>query len=182
MEGVEIAVQAASEDEAGLVERLRHFEERAWNEIYDTYFPRLFRYLYLQTSSQEVAEELTSQVFEEACNRIGTYRYRGSPLSAWLYRVAHNRMVDWRRKRKELPLVDGDSQPDMADRVADRDEIATAMRELTPEQQQVLILRHVEGHTSASAGGIMGKSAGAVRSLEFRALATLRRSVSEPRK
>lgn len=179
MEGVETAtLTRASEGEADFVNRLKEFEAAAWNQLYDTYAPKLYRYLFVRSGDREVAEELTAQVFEEACRRIGGYRFRGPPISAWLYRVAHNRMVDWRRKRKALPLAVDVAAPDRTGQVADRDELARAMDALTEEQRQVVVLRHIEGHSTISAGEIMGKNAGAIRSLEFRALASLRRGLA----
>lgn len=178
MEGAEAATLATdSAGGADFVNRLKQFESVAWNHLYDTYAPKLFRYLFVRTSDREAAEELTAQVFEEACRRIGAYRFRGSPISAWLYRVAHHRMVDWKRKRKPLPLTGDVAGPDRTAQVVDRDELARAMDALTEEQQQVLVLRHIEGHSSASAGEIMGKKAGAIRALEFRALASLRKGL-----
>jgi RNA polymerase sigma-70 factor (ECF subfamily) len=163
---------------ADFVDRLKQFEAAAWNELYDAYSTRLYRYLFIRVGDPEAAEELTAQVFEEACRRIGSYRFRGPPISAWLYKVAYNRMVDWKRKRKPLPLAVDVAAPDRMTEVADRDELARAMDALTEDQQQVLVLRHIEGHSSASAGEIMGKNAGAVRALEFRALSSLRRHLS----
>ena len=164
--------------EGDFVNRLKEFEATAWNELYDDYSPKLYRYLFIRVGDSEAAEELTAQVFEEACRRIGGYRYHGPPISAWLYKVAYNRMVDWKRKRKPLPLDVDVPGPDRIDEVADRDELARAMDALTEDQQQVLMLRHIEGHSSASAGEIMGKNAGAIRALEFRALSSLRRHLS----
>ncbi len=179
MEGVETAtLTTTSAGEADFVDRLKQFEAAAWNELYDTHAPKLYRHLFMRTGDREATEELTAQVFEEACRRIGGYRFRGPPISAWLYRVAHNRMVDWRRKRKPLPLAVDMAAPDRMGQVADRDELARAMHALTEDQQQVIVLRHIEGHSSASAGEIMGKKAGAIRSLELRALASLRRGLS----
>lgn len=178
MEGAEAAALATdSASGAKFIDRLKQFESAAWNQLYDTYSPKLYRYLFVRTSDPEAAEELTAQVFEEACRRIGAYRFRGSPISAWLYRVAHHRMVDWKRKKKPLPLAGDVPGPDRTAQVIDRDELARAMDTLTEEQQQVLVLRHIEGHSSASAGEIMGKKAGAIRALEFRALASLRKGL-----
>jgi RNA polymerase sigma-70 factor (ECF subfamily) len=171
------AMTAAAVGERDFIERLKEFDESAWNQLYDEYFSRLYRYLYLRVGSQGDAEDLAAQVFEEACKRIRSYHYRGSSISSWLYRIAHNRAVDWTRRRRPMPMTTEISQPDQAERVAARDELARALNGLSPEQQQVLMLRHVEGHSAASAGQIMGKKAGAVRSLEFRALAALRRTL-----
>lgn len=163
---------------ADFVDRLKQFEATAWSELYDAYAAKLHRYLFVRLGDGAIAEELTAQVFEEACRRIGGYRFQGPPISAWLYKVAYNRMVDWNRKKKALPLTVDVTAPDRIAEVADRDELTRAMDALTEDQQQVLVLRHIEGHSSASAGEIMGKNAGAVRALEFRALSSLRRHLS----
>jgi RNA polymerase sigma-70 factor (ECF subfamily) len=167
-------------DEADFVRRVKEFDEQAWDELYNAYFPKMYRYLYVHTGDREAAEDLAAEVFEQACKGINRFQFRGIPLSSWLYKVAHNVMVDWNRRRKRSPQVAvGDiAGPDHSDRVAARDELAQAMSGLTQEQRQVLALRHVEGHSAASAGEIMGKKENAVRALEFRALASLRRAMS----
>ncbi|MEX0800165.1 MAG: sigma-70 family RNA polymerase sigma factor [Dehalococcoidia bacterium] len=166
--------------ELDFVDRAKRFDADAWNELYDTYFPKMYRYIYVHTGDRDVAEELAAQVFERACEGIHRFRYRGVPLSSWLYRIAHNTMIDWRRRqgnRRVLPMTGDFAGPDPTGRVAARDELARALGYLTREQQQVIVLRHVEGHSTASAGEIMGKKEGAIRSLEFRALAALRRTL-----
>jgi RNA polymerase sigma-70 factor (ECF subfamily) len=170
-----------TEAEGKFIDRLKQFEAAAWNELYDTHASKIYRYLVVRLGDQEAAEELSAQVFEEACRRIGGYRHRGPPISAWLYRVAHNRMVDWRRKHRSLPLEADMAGPDQMAKVADRDELARALDTLTGDQQQVLVLRHIEGHTPTSAAAMMGKNAGAIRALEFRALNSLRKNLSRGR-
>ena len=182
MEGTHTAALTdTAESEARFIDRLKKFEANAWNELYDAHASKIYRYLVVRMGDPEAAEELTAQVFEEACRRIDGYRHRGPPISAWLYRVASNRMVDWRRKHRSVPLAVDVAGPDQMAKVADRDELTRALDTLTGEQQQVLVLRHIEGHTPASAGEIMGKNAGAVRALEFRALNSLRRNLSRGR-
>jgi len=141
----------------------------------------MYRYLYVRIGDRDVAEELAAEVFEQACRGVHRFRYRGVPFASWLYRVAHNVMVDWQRKRRRTPevsvLVDIPGA-DQTDRVDARDELTRALSTLTREQRQVLLLRHIEGHSAASAGAIMGKKENAIRALEFRALASLRRAMS----
>lgn len=167
-------------DEADFVRRVQEFDGQAWDELYNAYFPKMYRYLYVHTGDREAAEDLAAEVFEQACKGIHRFRFRGIPLSSWLYKVAHNLMVDWKRRSKRSPQVGmGDvAEPDHLDRVAARDELAQAMSGLTQEQRQVLALRHIEGHSAASAGEVMGKKENAIRALEFRALASLRRTMS----
>lgn len=177
----EAALSATIASEEDFVRRVKEFEAEAWDTLYDTYFPKMYRYLYVHTGDRDVAEELASQVFEEACKGIRRFQYRGVPISSWLYRVAHNVMVDWRRRQKrrtETRVTEDVAGPDHWERLSARDELSRLMEELTPEQRQVLMLRHIEGHSAASAAEIMQKKENAIRSLEFRALAALRRAMS----
>lgn len=180
-----VALSPSVAAEADFVRRVKEFEADAWDELYHTYFPKMYRYLYVHVGDRHVAEELAAEVFEQACKGIHRFRYRGVRLSSWLYKVARNVMVDWRRKRArnpEVPVIGDVAARDDSHRVAVRDELTRAMAGLTREQQHVLVLRHVEGHSAASAGAIMGKKEGAIRALEFRALASLRRAMSRDEK
>lgn len=179
------ALSPAVADEAEFVRRIKDFQADAWDELYDTYFPKMYRYLYVHVGDRDVAEDLAAEVFEQACRGVRRFRYRGVPFSSWLYRVAHNVMVDWRRRRRrsrELPLVQDVIGDDPTDHVSTRDELARAMGGLTREQRHVLVLRHVEGHSAASAGEIMGRKENAIRALEFRALSSLRRALPQERR
>lgn len=172
------ALSTAVTSDEDFLSRLKQFQPDAWDELYDTYFPKMYRYLYLHTGDRDAAEELAAEVFEQACKRVQGFRYRGVPISSWLYRVAHNRMVDWLRHRSRaatVPVGDDLPEADQLARVAQREELRRALSRLTSEQREVLVLRHIEGHSAASAGQVMGKNGNAVRALEFRALASLRR-------
>lgn len=168
--------------EADLISRAKEFQPEAWDMIYDAYYPKMYTFLYVHVGERMAAEDLASEVFEQACKGIHRFQYRGIPLSAWLYRIAHNLMVDFlkRRRRARTHSVDADGAPqlaagDAAEAVGTRDELSRALQKLTREQQQVLVLRHVEGHNVASTARIMGKKDNAIRALEFRALRSLRR-------
>ena len=184
-EGKKIRVAAVSSpvaDEADFVRRIKEFEAEAWDQLYDAYFPKMYRYLYVHVGDRDVAEDLAAEVFEQACRGVRRFRYRGVPLSSWLYKVAHNVMVDWQRKQKrsrEVPVAVEIAGADHSARVAVRDQLARLMSGLTREQRQVLMLRHIEGHSAASAGRVMGKKENAIRALEYRALASLRRTISQ---
>ena len=168
-------------DRADFIERLKSFEREAWDRLYDEYFPRMYRYLRVHVGDPHEAEELAAQVFEQACKAIRRFRYRGAPLSSWLYRIAHDLMVDWQRRRsrrKETPVSGDLPSADSLSSVETRDLLSRAMSKLTREQREVLVLRHIEGHSSASAGELMGKGGNAIRALEFRALAAMRRALA----
>ncbi len=181
-----LAVRRAGSTEGDLVHRAKGFEREAWDEIYETYYKKMYNFLYLHTGDRMAAEDLAAEVFEQACKGIRRFEYRGIPISSWLYRIAHNLMVDYlkRRGRYRMHSIETDGAPvlfdqDATDSVARQDEIARALCKLTDEQQRVLLLRHIEGHSVASAAEIMGKRENAIRALEFRALHSLRRIMNK---
>src|SRR3972149_3020332 len=92
-------------DGADFVRRVKEFQREAWDALYDTYFPKMYRSLYVRIGDRDVAEELADEVVEQACRGVLRFRYRGVPFASWLYRVAHNVMGDWRRKRRRTPEV-----------------------------------------------------------------------------
>jgi RNA polymerase sigma-70 factor (ECF subfamily) len=168
-------------DPGEFIERVKTFEREAWDQLYEEFYPRMYRYLYVHVGDRSEAEELAARVFEQACKGIRRFRYRGVPLSSWLYRIAHDLMVDWQRRRgrrRETPVSGDIAAADSFSNLETRDELQRAMSRLTAEQREVLVLRHIEGHSSASAGELMGKGGNAVRALEFRALAALRRALA----
>ena len=129
------------------------------------------------------AEDLTEQVFLKAWEHIAAYDQRGLPFAAWLYRVAHNLVVDYHRTRRPTTsltepvaetLVDKGAGPEeQVERRLAAAEVAEALRTLNPEQQQIILLRFVQGLSHAEAASIMGKSEGALRVLQYRALGAL---------
>lgn len=168
--------------EAELVARAKEFQAEAWDTIYDAYFPKMYTFLYVHVGDRMAAEDLASQVFEEACRGIDRFQYRGVPFASWLYRIAHNLMVDFLRDRGRATVrsIEAEGMPqlavgDSAEAFILRDQVSRALRKLTREQQHVLVLRRVEGHDVATTAAIMGKKDNAVRALEFRALNSLRR-------
>lgn len=175
-----VSSRFASERE--LIEHAKQFQPEAWDQIYETYFSKMYNFVYVHVGDRTAAEDLASEVFEQACKGIHRFQYRGVPFSSWLYRIAHNLMVDFLKRRKRTPSrsLEAGGVPttpvrDAADAISARDELVRAMQNLTGDQQQVIVLRHIEGHNVASTAQIMGKKENAIRALEFRALASLRR-------
>jgi RNA polymerase sigma-70 factor (ECF subfamily) len=127
----------------------------------------------------EAAEDLAAEVFLEAVRGIRRYRYRGTPLRAWLYRIAHNLTADEQRRRiRQGTVPEGAAPergvPDFADGVAERGALLQALRQLTNDQQQVVILRFIEGLSLAETASVMRRPQGAVKSLQHRAMQRLR--------
>jgi RNA polymerase sigma-70 factor (ECF subfamily) len=165
-----------------LVEAARRLEEGAWAEIYRRHSQQVYSYIYFRLGDQHAAEDLAADVFVKALAGIKGYSWRGTPLLAWLYRIAHNVTADYRKttQRRALRHVNGDGYEveDKVDRIGRSDarrDMLGAIRALTDEQQQVVILRFYQGMSNAEVANIMGKQEGAVKALQTRALRSLRR-------
>jgi len=175
-------VRLPPEHEERLIVRAQA-EPEAFGELYDQYFPQIYRYVASRVRSADLAEDITSEVFFKALRAIGRYRPSGHPFSAWLYQIAVNTITDHYRSRKraEDSLESG---PELASEgVAVEDEVAARMGldqiwqaiESLPEQQRTaMTLKYSADLPLAEIGRIMGKSEGAVKLLVFRGTATLR--------
>jgi RNA polymerase sigma-70 factor (ECF subfamily) len=169
-------------DEEALIARAKEDPE-AFGELYDHYFPQIYRYVASRVRIQSLAEDITSEVFFKALRAIGRYRHTGHPFSAWLYQIAVNAITDHyrARKRTEDSLDDvpelADSSVAVEDVVADRMGTGDiwALIEALPQQQRVaMTLKYGQDLKLAEIGLIMGKTEGAVKLLIFRGTATLR--------
>ena len=159
-------------------------DANAFGELYDAFVERVYRYLYFRTGSHPEAEDLTEQVFLKAWEAIGRYRWQGRPFLAWLYRLAHNAHIDHIRSQKPTASLNNDDRPlELAStsaaveltRALDADLLARALGELTPDQQQVIVMKFLEGLDNEQIAQSMDKREGAIRALQMRALMSLRR-------
>lgn len=159
-------------------------DHEAFGMLYEQYVERIFNYVYYRTGNQHDAEDLTAKVFFRAMRRIPQYQERGLPISAWLYRIAHNLVANWHRdrgRRPEISLDEGyasishSEQPEVTMlQLEEHDHLLRIIRDLPPERQQLIILKFVEHMSNAEIGQIMGRTEGAVKSLYHRTLLTLR--------
>ncbi len=170
-------------DEA-ILQRASQGDIDAFGVLYERYVGRIFNYVYYRTGSASDAEDLTARVFFRAMRHIGTYTNRGLPLSAWLYRIAHNLVANWHRdnsRRKEIPLDEAISfrttvehpESSLVD-MEERERLLRVIRCLPEDRQQLLILKFVDHLSNAEIAQIMGKTEGAVKSLYHRTLLSLR--------
>lgn len=171
-----------NQSETALLERARRGDRAALATIYDEYSPAIYRYLYRRVGNARLAEDLTGQVFLKLLEAIERDRSWKSSFRGWLYRIAHNLMVDHYRKHGDQQLVEldetleSDARPDYRAELRLRfNLIRQALDELTEEQAQVIVLRFGEGLTNREVGEIMDKSEGAIKALQHRALNALRR-------
>jgi RNA polymerase sigma-70 factor (ECF subfamily) len=171
--------------EQELLERAKQCDEAALGELYDRYAPRIYAYVYRRVGDAFLAEDLTGDVFVRVIQAIQSERFWHTSFRAWLYRIAHNLVVDHFRRQSsvvELELDEGlvTAEDDPASAVAERlshGQVKAAISRLTPDQQQVLALRFGEGMKAREVADVIGKSVGAVEALQHRALAALRRAV-----
>ncbi len=138
-----------------------------------------------------MAEDLLSQTFLNAWDAFDTYKPRGFPFSTWLYRIAHNLVVDHYRKREERSVISLDdpagqkvpskdpSVPSQGERALVKQSLRSAISHLTENQQQVIILKFIQGLDIHEIAYQMGKTDGAIRALKFRALQALRRFMAD---
>jgi RNA polymerase sigma-70 factor (ECF subfamily) len=166
-----------------LVRRAQQYDEDAIQAIYTTYYPKIYNYAFMQMGDVQAAEDLASDVMLKMIEAINTYKFQGLPFGAWVFRIARNRLIDLHRRRKRRGEVDLSetmssalANPQvLAERALERGQIQVALKHLTPEQRQVIVLKFIEGFDNRSVGKILGRSEGAIKSLQHRALAALRR-------
>lgn len=153
------------------------------SQLFELHYDRIARYIAARVGNRDLAEDLASDVFVRAVESYGSFQQRGLPVQAWLFRIAHNLVVDhYRRasKRKSVPIDDAEriSGPSDPHREVElklsMERVSQAMRLLNPGQQEVIALRFIGGLSAEEAGGIMGRTSGAVRELQRTALKALR--------
>ena len=164
-------------------------DQEAFGALYERYVGRIYTYVYYRTGNHHDAEDITARVFYRAIRSIDKYQDRGLPISAWLYRIAHNLVANWHRDRSRRPeiLLDerlaffpGIEHPEVTlVRNEERDRLLKLIRKLPPDRQQLLILKFVDHLSNAEIGQIMGRTEGAVKSLYHRTLLTLRDELTE---
>jgi RNA polymerase sigma-70 factor (ECF subfamily) len=169
-------------EEPALLNRAREYDQAAIAEIYDRYSLRIYNYIYHRLGNAHLAEDLTATVFLRMLEAIRSSRAWQTSFSGWLYRIAHNLVVDYFRAGQqdevaleEWPIPSREHPADIAERSLAQQRLRSAVGQLTGEQNVVITLKFLEGMSNAEVAGVLGKSEGAVKSLQFRALASLRR-------
>jgi len=182
--------------EAGLVARAKERSAEAWDEIYARHYPPIYRYILARVFDAAIAEDLASAVFLGAVKGIGSYRYRGQPLRAWLYRIARNvvsthqrtmfrqrtltvsgvlelpRRVFGRAERTVEPAGPAAADPGTT---VERLDLREALADLPQAQREVLLLKYYVGMDAKEIAGVVGKEPAAVYSLQARGLQSLKR-------
>lgn len=173
----------AQELDQDILKKARAFDRQALATIYDTYHDPLYAYVYRQVGDVETARDLTADVFDRLLQALQGGSGPERQLRPWLYRTAHNGVVDFYRRqahRNHLPLFEsvidaGDNPAQTTDTLLQAAQVRQAISHLTPEQQQVISLKFLSGMSNDETAAILEKPVGAVKALQHRALKALRR-------
>ena len=170
-------------DERRLVEALKAYDDAAIRLVYRMHADGIYRYALYQLADRAAAEDVAGETFVRLLNSIDRYEYRGLPLQAYLYRIAQNLVVDQQRRRGRFASLDvvpegAVSSPNpalLAEQRLGWTDLRSALDELTDDQRQVILLKFVEDLDNRQVADVIGKNEGSVKSLQHRALASLRR-------
>ncbi|QWK09942.1 MAG: sigma-70 family RNA polymerase sigma factor [Thermoflexus hugenholtzii] len=176
-------------EERRWIARARKGDPEAIAALYQHYADGVYRYLLYRVGDAELAEDLTADVFLKMIEDLPRYEERGLPFGAWLFRIARARLIDhWRRqgRRPLVALEDTETGPQISqdipeDEIAVSEMIQRALRVLTEEQREVVVLRFLVGMSLEEVARAMGKSVGAVKALQHRALSALARYLEKIR-
>lgn len=149
-----------------------------FDALYELHFYRVYAYVVRRVGNRDTAEDLTAEVFQQALANLGKYEWRGVPFAAWLYRIAANAITDrWTRASRES----GDPPPDRPGHtdvsiveVEERAEVFRAVSALPDDQRRVVELRFAEEKSIREAAEALGRTEGAVKQLQYRAIENLR--------
>ena len=165
----------------------RKSKEAALSALYDEYYDKIVRYIFAKIGNHAEAEDLAGEAFLKALHSLESYKERGFPMHAWLFKIAHNLIVDYLRRTSKRKIVsietvkvaDASDPQAITEIKMERVRLASALDQLTPAQRQVIELRFFGGLTSEDAGRILNKRSGAVREMQSAAISRLRKLLHE---
>ena len=169
--------------EKELLRKAIEYDEAALGELYDRYEAKIYTYMYRRISEASIAEDLTAQVFLKMLEAIRQRRAWHSSFSGWLYRIAHNLIIDHYRETSRETYVPIEDAPSLvathynpvlsAERSLQSERLRAAIRRLTDDQAQVVSLRFLERYSINEVARMLNKTEGAIKALQHRALSTL---------
>ena len=184
--GKAVVTPVAQDEDAALAVRASRGDVTAFGLLYDRHVDAVYRYVYYRVRDDAEAEDLTSDVFMRALKAMPRYEPRQAFL-AWLYRIARNAVIDkMRRGNRQVSFEDALEHPRPEHIVEpdtelvarfEGDALRKALKKLTPLQQEVLVLRFLEGYDTNEIARIVGKREGTVRGIQFRAIGALRQMI-----
>jgi RNA polymerase sigma-70 factor, ECF subfamily len=169
-----------------LVGRAQGGDRGAFGELYERLSPKVYSYLYYHLNGRtHLAEDLTEEVFVKVLEKLNRYQNRGLPFASWVYRIAHNHLVDYFRTLPKQGTVSIDDCYNLAGKDAERsldrtlthNELSKALKQLTEDQRRVVVLRFLQGMNILETARAIGKTEDAVKKLQARGLLALRRAL-----
>ena len=166
-----------------LVEQAADGNFEAFGELYNIYIARIYRYVLYQVNDVMTAEDITEDVFLKAWKAIHSCTGKSDTFTTWLYRIAHNHLINSLRNRYKFTSIDKENADEIKDpkseveKWREHQELLELLTCLPPGQKQVIILKFIEDMDNKEIGKIVGKREGAVRVLQMRALAKLRQTL-----
>jgi RNA polymerase sigma-70 factor, ECF subfamily len=179
-----------SVSERDLLKGAKCFDPASLGAIYDQYSPGIYRYAMRLLGDEVSAEDCVSETFSRFLKVLSSNQGPDEHLQAYLYRIAHNWITDFYRKNvaanleitETFPADDALHPEKIAEIGLQKQELRNALRCLTPDQRQVIYLRFIEGWNNEEVSKAVGKPVSAVKTLQFRALKTLKRLLVDNKK
>jgi RNA polymerase sigma-70 factor (ECF subfamily) len=179
------------QEELELLHAAQNGDAEAFGRLYELYAGRVFRYLYAHLDNRLDAEDITEEVFLRTWQALPGYRQRGAPLQAFIFRVAHNALMDhYRKTRRQKPAVSLEDErfqiqlPDQAqglEYLENRQHLRRLLGKLRRDYRMVIDLRFLAGLSLEESAQVMNRSQGALRVLQHRAVQALRKLVEQDR-
>ena len=175
---------------SALVELAQRGDAEAFGMLYERYVDTVYRYVYVRVGSQQLAEDITSETFLRALRRMDSFAWQGRDIAAWFVTIARNLITDnaksarFRMEVSTADMLDADPRVEAApdaevlDRLRDA-RLLEAVKGLKPEQAECVVLRFLQGLTLAETAKVLGKSEGAVKQLQLRAVRALHRELAD---
>jgi RNA polymerase sigma-70 factor (ECF subfamily) len=167
-------------DERLLIEAAQR-DPRRFSELYEGNFERVFAFVMRRVRDRDIAEDITAEVFHQALAKLPQFEWRGVPFSAWLMRIAANAITDrWQKTNRETELPPEELEDAGAEGEIERRAMLFQLVDGLPEDQRLVVVkRFVEQRTIREIATELGRSEGAVKQLQFRALQSLRERMKE---
>ena len=175
--------QATESEERLLIEAAQKDPSR-FAELYEKNFHRVYAYVARRVRDRAETQDLTAHVFHQALANVGKFKWKGSPFSAWLYRIASNAIADQAKRKMRESGDESDATAETStavdlEEVERRARLFRAVDKLPEDQRRVIVMRFADEKSIREIAGELGRSEGAVKQLQFRGLENLRNRLNE---
>jgi RNA polymerase sigma-70 factor (ECF subfamily) len=175
-------------NEGALIQASIEGDGKAFEALYIRYMEAIYRFIFFRVGDEILAEDFTEETFVRAWEALPKYQHRKYPFSSWLYRIAHNLIVDYYRKKKPVPISNGmmrthsgsiETLDELVDRKHETQLLVKAVQRLKELEKEIVLLRFVEGLSHKEISAMVGRSQSSCRVILHRALKELRSVLAE---